>query len=248
MASPTPQSRPRTATRTALAGATVGALATLLTGCSLTTTIPGTAGAAPAPVSWVAPSTAPAAPTSGPTSGPAWSPRSVSPGPTTAVAPPVTGRDTTWRPVVDAGSGVSADLPGTARPERVPVPVPSEGTSVPSVTYAATGGPAGVVARMTIIDTTGYVFDADSAARGTAESSGGTLVSVRPVSAAGLPGTDFVIEDIPGSSGVPGVARIRYVELPDHLVVLETNGHAPDAAVVEQMQERLVASLRIPSV
>jgi hypothetical protein len=243
MASPTPQSRPRPATRTALAGAAVGALATLLTGCSLTTTIPGTASAAPAPVSWVAPATAPAAPTSAP----AWSPRSVSPGPTTAVTPPPTGRDTTWRPVVDAGTGVTADLPGTARSERAPVPVPSEGTSVPSVTYAATGGPAGVVARMTIIETTGYVFDADAAARGTAESSGGTLVSVRPVSAAGLPGTDFVIEDIPDSSGVPGVARIRYVELPDHLVVLESNGHAQDAAVVQQVQERLVASLRIPS-
>jgi hypothetical protein len=142
-------------------------------------------------------------------------------------------------PVSDPDSGVSAWLFGTAERSNA-----ADGGSL----YQSLDAPGSVVNNFAVFRVpAGYVPDAERAAENTASSNGGRVVSTRPVTVQGYLGLDVRIE-FTDKQGRPIVELIRYVELPQHLVGIESIGVASDERVLRQVQDVLVDKLSFESV
>jgi hypothetical protein len=139
-------------------------------------------------------------------------------------------------PATDPDSGASAWLFGTA--ERID---PADG----GIAYQSIDAPASVVNWFGVFPVpAGYTADAERGAANTASSKNGRVVSRRPVTVQGHPGLDVRIE-FTDQQGRPIVDLIRYVELPRHLLAIESVGVASDERVLQQVQEIMVDKLRI---
>jgi len=142
-------------------------------------------------------------------------------------------------PVTDPGSGVSAWLFGTAQRHDLA----NDGRL-----YYSLDAPASIVNQFTVFPVpTGYEPDAEEAASATASNRGGRVVSTRPVTVLGYRGLDVRIE-FPDEQGRPGVELIRYVELPRHLVGIESLGLAGDERVVQQVHEIVADKLSLTTI
>jgi hypothetical protein len=142
-------------------------------------------------------------------------------------------------PVTDPDSGTKAWLFGTA--ERID---PVGG----GIAYQSLEAPASVVNWFAVFPVpAGYAPDAEQGAANTASSNNGRVVSTRPVTVAGFPGLDVRIE-FTDRQGRPIVDLIRYVELPQHLVGIESLGVASDERVLHQVHQIMVDKLTIPPV
>jgi hypothetical protein len=209
----------------AVLAATVAGVA--LAGC--TTTVDGTPQAASTPAPSSAGAPAPAQPTGSSVRGEAavyaewaadgWIPQPI-------------------LPVTDTDSGASAWLFGTA--ERIDAT--DEGMA-----YQSLDAPASVVNWFGSFPVpAGYVPDARQGAENTAATRNGRVVSAVPVTVSGRPGLDVRIEST-DQQGRPLVDLIRYVELPRHLVGIESLGFASDERVLQQVHEIMVDRLVIPT-
>jgi hypothetical protein len=142
-------------------------------------------------------------------------------------------------PVMDPDSRTSAWLFGAA--ERFD---PPDG----GISYQSLDAPASVVNWFGVFPIpAGYVPDATRGAESTARAKNGRVVSARPVTVTGYPGLDVRIE-FTDPQGRPGVDLIRYVELPRHLVGIESLGMASDERVLQQVHDILVKRLDLPTI
>jgi hypothetical protein len=142
-------------------------------------------------------------------------------------------------PVMDPDSRTSAWLFGAA--ERFD---PADG----GISYQSVDAPASVVNWFGVFPIpAGYVPDAARGAESTARAKNGRVVSAQPVMVAGHPGLDVRIE-FTDPQGRPGVDLIRYVELPRHLVGIESLGMASDERVLQQVHDILVKRLDLPTI
>ncbi len=219
-----------------IARATVAAVAAgaALAGCSVT--VEGTPQAAPAP-----PSTAAPAPTRPVPTQP--NRASVSDlGDQAAVYAEWVANGWVPRPVLpvtDAGSGVSAWLFGTAQRH--------DGAGGGRLYYSL-DAPASVVNQFSVFPVpAGYEPDAERAASAIATNRNGRVVSSRPVTVLGHRGLDVRIE-FSDEQGRPGVELIRYVELPRHLVGIESLGLASDERALQQVQEIVAEKLSLTTI
>jgi hypothetical protein len=141
-------------------------------------------------------------------------------------------------PVSDPDSGVSAWMFGAAERRD-----PAEG----GIGYEALGAPASIVCWFGVLPIpAGYSADPERAAATTADARGGRVTASRRVTVSGHAGLDVRIELI-GDGGAPVVDLIRYVELPHHLVAVESAGLASDERVLQQVHRIVVGELRIPA-
>ena len=139
-------------------------------------------------------------------------------------------------PVTEPDSGVTAWMFGAA--ERRP----AEG----GVAYQANGAPASVTNWFGVFPIpAGYAADAEQAAANTARSKNGRLVSAVPVTVAGHRGLDARIEIFDEQDRLI-VDLIRYVELPQHLVGVESIALAGDERVLQQVHAIVVGELALP--
>lgn len=213
--------------RAVVAAAVAG---TALAGC--TVTVDGLPQAAP--------QTAPATP----------APRTTAPAPTRPNPPALTdlGGDATvvaewvadgWAPrplvpVSEPGSGVSAWLFGTAARRDL---------GGGAVLYQSRDAPASVVNNFVVIPMApGRPLDLEEAASINAEPYGGWVVGTRPVVVQGYPGLDARVEFI-DPQGRPGVGLTRFVQLPRHLVAIESLGLSSDERVLQQVEQLLAGRL-----
>src|ERR1700754_4386027 len=150
-------------------------------------------------------------------------------------------RVTSWTPVHDVESGVTASLLG---------PVASA-AGLPMFAYRSTQGPVEVDTRITIVrrpdDMLGHPVtkaDLQRSARLSAEIHDGILIGSHDHTVNYFPATDARI----GSSdnGRRKLALQRQVYLPEHMVILESTGAAEEARVVEQVQQLAVEKLLLP--
>jgi hypothetical protein len=142
-------------------------------------------------------------------------------------------------PVTDPGSGVSAWLIGTAQRH--------EGANGGRLYYSI-DAPASVVNQFSVFPVpAGYEPDAERAASAIAANRNGRLVGSRPVTVLGHRGLDVRIE-FSDEQGRPGVALIRLVELPRHLVGIESVGLASDERPLQQVQEIVAGKLSLTTI
>jgi hypothetical protein len=142
-------------------------------------------------------------------------------------------------PVTDPASGVSASLFGTARRHDVA----DDGRL-----YYSLDAPASIINQFSVFPIpAGYEPDAERAASVTASNRNGRVVSSRPVTVLGYRGLDVRIE-FPDEQGRPGIELIRYVELPRHLVGIESTGLASDERVLGQVQQIVADKLALTTV
>jgi hypothetical protein len=151
-------------------------------------------------------------------------------------------RVTSWTPVHDVESGVTASLLG---------PVPSD-AGLPMFAYRSTDGPVGVETRITIVrrpdDMLGKPVthaDRQRSAELSAEIYDGLLISSQELTMDNYPATDVRIR-YTDNSLVRKLALQRQVYLPEHLVILESIGAADEQRVVEQVQQLAVEKLLLP--
>lgn len=143
-------------------------------------------------------------------------------------------------PVTDPDSGVSAWMFGTAEAS------PDAGAG--GVTYRSLAAPASVVNWFGVFPVpVGYVADAEGGAQNSASAKNGRVVSMQPVTVSGHPGLDVRIE-YQDERGRSLVDLIRYVELPQHLVGIESIGLSSDERVLQQVHAIMVDKLTIPTV
>ena len=142
-------------------------------------------------------------------------------------------------PVTDPDSGVSAWMFGTA--ERSP------DLGDGGIAYQSPAAPASVLNWFGVFPVpAGYVADAEAGARNTASAKNGRVVSMQPVTVSGHPGLDVRIELL-DERGRTVVDLIRYVELPQHLVGIESVGLSSDERVLQQVHAIMVDKLTIPT-
>ncbi len=229
-------SRRRTTTLARFARAAVAAVAAgvALAGCSVT--VEGAPQAAPAPPSAAAP--APTRPV--PTQPDRASLSDL--GDQTAVYAEWVANGWVPRPILpvtDPGSGVSAWLFGTAHRH--------EGAGGGRLYYSL-DGPASVVNQFSVFPVpSGYEPDAERAASAIATNRNGRVAGSRPVTVLGHRGLDVRIE-FSDEQGRPALALIRFVELPRHLVGIESVGLASDERALQQVQEIVAGKLSLTTV
>jgi hypothetical protein len=142
-------------------------------------------------------------------------------------------------PVTDPGSGVSAWLFGTAQRH--------EGAGGGRLYYSL-DGPASVVNQFSVFPVpSGYEPDAERAASAIATNRNGRVAGSRPVTVLGHRGLDVRIE-FSDEQGRPALALIRFVELPRHLVGIESVGLASDERALQQVQEIVAGKLSLTTV
>ena len=142
-------------------------------------------------------------------------------------------------PVTDPGSGASAWLFGTAQRHDV-----ADGGRL----YYSLDAPASIINQFSVFPApAGHVPDAERAASATASARNGRVVGSRPVTVLGYPGLDVRIE-FPDEQGRPGVELIRYVELPRHLVGIESMGLASDERALGQVQQIVADKLALTTI
>jgi hypothetical protein len=150
-------------------------------------------------------------------------------------------RVTSWTPVHDVESGVTASLLG---------PVPSD-AGLPMFAYRSTQGPVEVDTRITIVrrpdDMLGHPVtkaDLQRSARLSAEIHDGILIGSHELTVNDYPATDARIGY--SDNGRRKLALQRQVYLPEHMVILESTGAAEEERVVEQVQQLAVEKLLLP--
>ncbi|GAA1183773.1 hypothetical protein GCM10009608_19570 [Pseudonocardia alaniniphila] len=151
-------------------------------------------------------------------------------------------RVTSWTPVHDVESGVTASLLG---------PVPSD-AGLPMFAYRSTEGPVEVETRITIVrrpdDMLGKPVthaDLQRSAELSAEIYDGLLISSQELTMNDYPATDVRIR-YTDNSLKRKLALQRQVFLPEHLVILESTGAADEERVVGQVQQLAVEKLLLP--
>ncbi|WP_327263107.1 hypothetical protein OG444_17690 [Streptomyces sp. NBC_01232] len=163
--------------------------------------------------------------------------------------PPPTEPAGNWVKTTDPPSGITTNLPGTARVHRSSVPVGDE-----TVDFRAYGVevPQDGAAGFTVHDMPGDRFALEDNLKGfliaynQPEDDDGTLTSsqVRRTTADGRPALDARLSSSGGAA--PEAGFIRIVSDDDHLVMAITIGPAENRKTVEEMHERLVSSLHVP--
>src|SRR4051812_17272634 len=133
-------------------------------------------------------------------------------------------RVTSWTPVHDVESGVTASLLG---------PVPSD-AGLPMFAYRSTQGPVEVETRITIVrrpdDMLGQPVtqaDLQRSAQLSAEIYNGILIGSQDLTVNDYPATDARI-GYSDNSGERKLALQRQVYLPEHMVILESTGAADE--------------------
>ena len=245
----------RTATRTLL----TRAARAVVVAAALTATLPGCAvevagtgapwqGAPPAvfPVEAPPPTTAPTAPAS-----PGRAPRLTAPsGPVNSIDPAVYAEwiasgwtPTSLQPAQDPDTLTSVQMFGPS------LSAPTSGANgVSGVSFESAGAPASAGSAFTVVRfSTGYAPDAEATVTNTARRRDWRVAAQHRVSVSGHPGLDVRFERV-DRNGRPIVNLSRYVELPQHLLVIETGGLAIDARIIGQVQEIVVPTLRLPGV
>jgi hypothetical protein len=141
-------------------------------------------------------------------------------------------------PVTDPESGASAWLFGTAQRQDMEA----------GRLYQSAGAPASIVNNFAVFPApTGYEPDADRAAAAVARANNGRVVSSRPITVLGHRGLDVRIE-FTDPQGRPVVDLARYVELPGHLVGIESLGLASDDRLLQQVQQIVADKLTLTAI
>lgn len=147
-----------------------------------------------------------------------------------------------WRPrpllrQTDPETGVSAAMFGPARPERSDNGAPY---------FAANGAPAGIVTTFGAAPApAGNRIDVEKAARQIASEFGGRLVSHERIVLDGVPAEDSVI-DVRSPSGTPTRQLLRWIEFPDHNVLIQAIGDRSEASKMEQVRDIITSTIRVP--
>jgi hypothetical protein len=225
------------ATTVAAAALAVGAA---LTGCSVA--VDGTPHAEPRPVAQSTPQTSQRA-TFPPRSDGYRTPRSPTPAsplprgfgedliPHAAVLR--TWMDDGWLPMpllrqTDPDSGASAAMFGPAQTTSTDEGVPY---------FAAEGAPAGILTTFgAVASPSGNRLDGEETARRTAASFGGRLISNERLVVDGRAVVDSVIE-VRSPNGNEMRQLIRRIDLPDHIVLIQSMGLRSDAQTVQEVQD-----------
>lgn len=148
-----------------------------------------------------------------------------------------------WFPVpllrqTDPDTGVSAAMFGPSRPER---------SDNGSPYFSATGAPAGIITTFGAAPArAGNRVDGGEAARRIAAEFDGQLVDHEGVVVLdGRPAQDSVI-DVRSPSGTPTRQLLRWIEFPDHVVLVQAIGDRADSAKLEQVRDIVTSTVRVP--
>ena len=118
----------------------------------------------------------------------------------------------------DPPSGVSVALHAQPTPSTQPIP----GTTITIRIYLAqTGDLASSLSVFEISEAEGG-YDLDGGVEGSAQGSGGTVVSSTEVTVAGFPGRDFEVDVT--SNGVNGMVQSRIVYTGEHVIQVQAVG------------------------
>jgi hypothetical protein len=150
---------------------------------------------------------------------------------------------TSLQPAQDPDTLTSVEMFGPS------LSAPTSGANgVSGVSFESAGAPASAGSAFTVVRfSTGYAPDAEATVTNTARRLDWRVAAQRQVSVSGHPGLDVRFEGV-DRNGRPIVNLSRYVELPQHLLVIETGGLATDARIIGQVQEIIVPTLRLPGV
>lgn len=130
-----------------------------------------------------------------------------------------------------------------------PRSTPTTGANgVSGVSFEALGAPASAGSAFTVVGfPAGYTPDAEATVRATTGRLDWRVAAQDPVTVSGRPGLDVRFEGV-DQNGRPIVNLTRYLELPEHLLVIETGGLATDERVIGQVHEIVVSTLQLPGV
>ncbi len=142
-------------------------------------------------------------------------------------------------PVTDAASGVSVTLPSAYQTQEQQVP----GTAITIRYYLAVDGETATSFSVFDVTEADGGYDLDGGVQGSADGTGGTLVSSTPIVHQGHEGRDFEIAVTDQSSGVAGLVLSRLLWTGQNVVQLQAVGRDTERARVEELFAGLVATL-----
>ncbi len=143
--------------------------------------------------------------------------------------------------VTDIPSGTTVALHAPAQPQTQTVP--SAGIEI-RFYLAVTGDIASTLSVFEASDELG--FDIDGSVQGSAQGSGGTLLSCTAVSHQGYPARDFVV-DVTDASGASGILESRIVYTGAHVVQVQALGSDAQTDTVDRLFAQLTSTLDIPA-
>jgi hypothetical protein len=137
----------------------------------------------------------------------------------------------------DSRTGASAAMFGPAR-----TTVSDDGVPY----FTAEGAPAGILTTFgSVPSQSSNRLDGEEHARRTAASFGGRLVSHERLLVDGRVAHDSVI-DVRSPSGNEVRQLVRRVDLPDHIVLIQTIGPRFDVQTLEEVQDIVTSTLTVP--
>jgi hypothetical protein len=151
---------------------------------------------------------------------------------------PVMARDTGF-PVTDEISGVSVTMPVAYQSQQQQVP----NTDIVIRYYLAVEGETATSFSVFEVSDADGGYDLDGGVSGSADGTGGTLVTSTPIVHQGHEGRDFEVAVADPDSGVAGLVLSRLVYTGQHVVQLQAVGRDTERARVEALFEGLVATL-----
>jgi hypothetical protein len=146
-----------------------------------------------------------------------------------------------WFPVpllrqTDPATGVSAAMFGPARTEDV-------GSDSPY--FAADGAPGGITTSFGAAPAANRVDSEEAAERIAAEYGGQVVSQEQVVVLDGRPAHDSVL-DLRSPSGTETRQLIRWIELPDHVVLIQAIGNRAEAPKMEEVRDIITSTIRVP--
>ncbi|MEZ4595493.1 MAG: hypothetical protein R3C32_00950 [Chloroflexota bacterium] len=152
---------------------------------------------------------------------------------------PVVAQDPAGFPVTDAISGVSVTLPAPYETQEQAVP----GTAITIRYYLAVDGETATSFSVFEVTEADGGYDLDGGVQGSADGTGGTLVSSVPIVHQGHEGRDFEVSVTDQASGVAGLVLSRLLWTGSDVVQLQAVGRDTERATVEALFAGLVATL-----
>ncbi len=152
---------------------------------------------------------------------------------------PALAQDTEGFPVTDPSSGISVTLPAPYQTQEQQIP----GTETTIRYSLAVDGD--FATSFSVFEASGATggYDLDGGVQGSADATGGTLVTSTPIEFQGHPGRDFEVAVTDPGTGTEGVVLSRLLWTGEHVVQFQAVGRTSDRARVEELFAGLVASL-----
>jgi hypothetical protein len=152
---------------------------------------------------------------------------------------PALAQDAAGFPVTDATSGVSVTLPAAYDTQEQQVP----GTDITIRYYLAVDGETATSFSVFDVTDADGGYDLDGGVQGSADGTGGTLVTSNPIVHQGHEGRDFEVAVTDQGSGITGLVLSRLLWTGQNVVQLQAVGRDTERAKVEELFAGLVATL-----